>query len=528
MATGTHKTMTSRRLILLAACFAVTLSLQTAHAEQVTANLYEDSFPHIKGNYVVWQGHVDGDWEIFFYDIAARGAPVQITDNDYDDTSPQTDGSYVVWLSESASGGEIFLYDLSGGGAPTAITTDSNVDVSPQIANGRVVWESHQVTTSVQPGEIFLYDILGPAPKIKQLTNNTLDDSSPRINNQSVVWLQADGAGTSTLMIYDLATGVTNPAPAGFVWEDSPQTDGPLTVFTRHDGNDREILVHNKDEDICDQITNNSREDRYPCISATYIAWVGYEGWASEIFVLLFSKYDSDNDNLPDYLEDQTCTHSDDGDTDDDGIPDGTEDANRNGLVDAGETDPCNLDTDADGIQDGTESGYTLADVGTDTNPGVFQQDEDPSTTTDPLNADTDYNGLLDGQEDTDHNGRLDDGETDPGNDPPQADAGGDKSFTEGVTVVLDGSSSFDPDGGALTYQWSQLSGTPVTLTNPQSAQAFFTAPHAGPGALVLSFELAVTDPSGLTDEDTCYIGIREAFPWLLFYPAFGQSKARP
>lgn len=519
MGTGTRKKMTSRRLILLATLFAVALSLQTmAHAEQVTANLHEDSFPLIKGNYVVWQGYVDGDWEIFAYDIAAGGTPAQITDNDYDDISPQTDGSYVVWLGESASGGEVFLYDLSSGGSPTAITADTNVDVSPQIANGRVVWESHQVTTSVQPGEIFLYDILGPAPKTKQLTNNTLNDSSPRIDNQSVVWLQTDGAGTSTLMIYDLATEATNPAPAGFVWQESPQTDGPLTVFTRHDGNDREILVHNKDEDIYDQITNNSREDRCPSISATYIAWVGGEGPTSEIFVLLFSKYDTDGDNLPDYLEDQTCTNPGDQDTDDDGIPDGAEDANRNGLVDAGETDPCNLDTDADGIQDGTESGYTLLDVGAGTNPGTFQPDEDPSTTTDPLNEDTDYNGLLDGQEDTNHNGRLDDGETDPGNDPPQADAGGDKTFTEGTTVVLDGSNSFDPDGGDLSYQWTQLSGTPVTLVNPQSAQASFTAPDGGPDGVILSFELAVTDPSGLTDEDTCYLTIRNNvfMPWLL------------
>jgi len=32
-------------------------------------------------------------------------------------------------------------------------------------------------------------------------------------------------------------------------------------------------------------------------------------------------------------------------------------------VVDAGETDPCNVDTDGDGIQDGTELGYTLGDT---------------------------------------------------------------------------------------------------------------------------------------------------------------------
>jgi hypothetical protein len=79
----------------------------------------------------------------------------------------------------------------------------------------------------------------------------------------------------------------------------------------------------------------------------------------------------------------------------------------------AGETDPC--DTDGDGIQDGTELGYTLSDANPDTNTGIFQPDLDPSTTTDPLDDDSDKDGLLDGQEDTNHNGRLDSGETNPG-----------------------------------------------------------------------------------------------------------------
>ena len=116
------------------------------------------------------------------------------------------------------------------------------------------------------------------------------------------------------------------------------------------------------------------------------------------------------------------CLVSSDADTDDDGIKDGDEDKNHNGIVDAGETDPCNADTDGDGIQDGTELGVTppVPDpdgeegslLGTDTT--KFQPDMDPATNTDPLNADTDGDGVKDGDEDTNHNGRVDAGETDP------------------------------------------------------------------------------------------------------------------
>jgi hypothetical protein len=130
---------------------------------------------------------------------------------------------------------------------------------------------------------------------------------------------------------------------------------------------------------------------------------------------------DSDGDGLPNSIENSWCTDQFDADSDDDGIPDGEEDTNHNGVVDEGETDPCNADTDGDGIQDGTELGITepVADpdgegpiLGTDTD--VFIPDADPGTTTNPLNADSDGDGAWDGTEDTNHNGMVDSGETDP------------------------------------------------------------------------------------------------------------------
>ena len=101
-------------------------------------------------------------------------------------------------------------------------------------------------------------------------------------------------------------------------------------------------------------------------------------------------------------------------DSDEDGILDVVEDANHNGKVDSGETDPNNPDTDGDGIQDGTELGITAEDIEAGTDTAFFQPDLDPSTQTDPLNPDTDGDSFNDGTEDANHNGKLDPGETDP------------------------------------------------------------------------------------------------------------------
>ena len=91
---------------------------------------------------------------------------------------------------------------------------------------------------------------------------------------------------------------------------------------------------------------------------------------------------------------------------------------------------------------------------------------------------------------------------------PPVASAGPDQNVSEGTTVSLSGASSMDPEGGALTYSWSQVLGPNVTLINPSAAQATFVPPNVGPGGAALGFELTVTDSGGLKSADTCLVNV--------------------
>jgi chitinase len=100
--------------------------------------------------------------------------------------------------------------------------------------------------------------------------------------------------------------------------------------------------------------------------------------------------------------------------------------------------------------------------------------------------------------------------QTPPQNNTPVADAGNNQSVQAGTTVAIDGSGSNDPDGDALTYQWTQSSGPTATLYGAASAQCTFTAPNVSTNA-TLSFELTVTDGSGATDADTCLVLVSPA-----------------
>lgn len=135
---------------------------------------------------------------------------------------------------------------------------------------------------------------------------------------------------------------------------------------------------------------------------------------------------DSDGDGINDGIEDRNRdgklappvpggtqeTDATSADTDSDGICDGPnnvngvctagEDRNRNGRVDAGETDPRtpDVDSDGDGLSNPTETSLGTDPNRADTdNDGLEDAEEVLTYETDPVSADSDCDGLTDAEE---------------------------------------------------------------------------------------------------------------------------------
>lgn len=92
----------------------------------------------------------------------------------------------------------------------------------------------------------------------------------------------------------------------------------------------------------------------------------------------------------------------------------------------------------------------------------------------------------------------------------PVALAGADVQADERTQVQLSGAGSYDPEGGALTYRWTQLSGPDAHLGLPAAAESIvsFAAPEVEQTGADLVFEFSVTDSVGLTHRDTVNVHI--------------------
>ena len=320
------KTMKAKSIFYLILFSILTLglaSIATSAVTRITNNSFEESFPKTAGGYVVWQGQVGNDKEIFLYNANDGSGPFPITTNPYHDINPETDGNYVTWAAAAAPYGEIFLYNIATS-TTTRLTTNAQYDHHPKIFDGMVVWVSHSegVDTLVGPGDIVLYDIAenynNNSDEIvihnisaKVDNTNIYDDNAFRFDGNYIVWGHENDLLESVLYVYELATesiyryidpDEENSIPYittdledmdhdartdhRLTLQDNAQKEGDFTVFTRKvGGSDREIMINDLHRKRGGQITGNDIEDIQPAIKDNIVVWKGGEGNYSEIYL---------------------------------------------------------------------------------------------------------------------------------------------------------------------------------------------------------------------------------------------------
>ena len=106
----------------------------------------------------------------------------------------------------------------------------------------------------------------------------------------------------------------------------------------------------------------------------------------------------------------------------------------------------------------------------------------------------------------------------------PVANAGTNQTVEISSEVTMDGSSSFDPDGGTIeSYSWAQTAGETVTLSSTNQAVVTFTAPSIVDS---LSFTLTVTDNDGATGSATIFVKTAEGVSNAIFFSEYAEGTS--
>ncbi len=109
----------------------------------------------------------------------------------------------------------------------------------------------------------------------------------------------------------------------------------------------------------------------------------------------------------------------------------------------------------------------------------------------------------------------------------PTADAGPDQVVLSGSTVMLDAGASRAGGGAALSFEWVQVSGPGVSLTDPNNTTLTFLAPTAGGSPEELIFEVLVTE-GDVTDADEVVIAVQPIAPAPPPQPPGGGGGTEP
>lgn len=288
------KTSNSLKIIVILTSFFSLATSRPAAADpndwiiiQLTDNSYDDLYPKIDGQNVVWHGSDGNDFEIFLYNIDSN-TTTQLTNNSYDDTNPLVSGSNVIWLGYNGPGAttEIYFYD---GNSVTRLNNDAFTDGILQISGSYAAWSSAEQTGQFTwVYSLVVYD----GNDTRRIIDNVNQASSVNssISGPNVVYLGTDGLDTE-LYIHNIDANTITPLTSNNYSDASPSIDGSYITWAGRGGtigSDWEILLY--DGTTTTQITDNDYEDSAPIVSGKNMLWRGKDGGSGSDYDLFFYK----------------------------------------------------------------------------------------------------------------------------------------------------------------------------------------------------------------------------------------------
>jgi hypothetical protein len=424
---------------------------------QLTDDGTDKGPPSLYDGTIAWQAEMDyvTDWEIHYW----NGLEItQITDNKTDDAYASLYDGTVAWLGTDGQDHEVYYWD----GSTTTNVSDNDIyDYHPSLFDGTIAWTG-KPGVQWQTSEIYYWD----GNTTTQLTQDNVRDVSPSLYDGTIAW-EKDGQISywDGQTIVDISSGLSiNSSPSLY--------DGTI-AWRGYDGNDWEIFYW--DGTAISQVTEDNVDAFTPALHNGIITWTAYDGNDYEIYYAQI---------LP--------------------PPQSAPIAHAGSDQSVWIHDVVDLDASLSSDPDGDPLTYQWSFASAPADSAATLSDPTGVSATFQVDVPGTYVMALivnDGTVDSDMATVV----ITAVNSSPIADAGSDQSVSVNDPVVLDGSSSGDPDGDSLIDQWSFLflpEGSDAVFSDPTSDSPTFYVDLVGTYVV----QLIVND--GMVDSDPAIVTI--------------------
>lgn len=229
---------------------------------QITDNIFDDDAPFFDtvSDTIVWHRLIDGRYQIISYDTETD-EETQVTHEKYNNMEPSRYGGVMVWQGWVGNDWEVMLED---DGELIMVTDNTVQDVSPRINGNYIIWQSFEEGA----WRVKVYDL------ITQQIETIADSDGASVDNPRfvLVYDTRHENGDIETKGYDLKSGkvtplTATPAPVPDTIPDPEQTGedralvAPQTQLKTKSDDESDAEPHNDDTDSNDIVIPPFEED---------------------------------------------------------------------------------------------------------------------------------------------------------------------------------------------------------------------------------------------------------------------------
>ncbi|MHC1753918.1 MAG: PGF-pre-PGF domain-containing protein [Methanosarcina sp.] len=268
----------------------------TINEARITTSEFDQVYPSVYSNRIVWEDDRNGNWDIYMYDLSTS-REIQITNNGSNQTSPDIYGERIVWEDDRNGNWDIYMYDLSTS-REIQITNNELDQGLPVIYGEKIVWEDERNGILDEYGDIenldiYMYDL--STSRETQITTNEFEQSEPFIYGDRIVYID-DRSGNWDIYMYDLSISRETQITTNGLNQELPAIYGDKIVYSddRNGGSldeddwpvgNWDIYMYDLSTSRETQITTDQSVQAYSAIYDNRIVWEDYRNGNSDIYM---------------------------------------------------------------------------------------------------------------------------------------------------------------------------------------------------------------------------------------------------